>query len=84
MLDTRLSVDALRSLLRSEDLYACIDVRERGEFALQQIPGTTPLARGTLEYRAPTMIPRQDVTVVAVDDDGRRSALAAATRRVTP
>ena len=43
-------VAALQALLASEAIYAVLDVRERGEFALQQIPGTIPLPRGTLEY----------------------------------
>jgi rhodanese-related sulfurtransferase len=60
-------------------LYACLDVRERGEFALGQIEGTTPLPRGTLEYRARTMVPSHTVPIVVCCDDGRRSTMAAAT-----
>src|SRR5215213_1345137 len=77
----QISVEGLRDLLASDTVYAVVDVRERGEFALSQIPGTSPLGRGTLEYRAQTMIPRPDVPVVVLDDDGRRAALAAATLR---
>jgi rhodanese-related sulfurtransferase len=76
---TRTSVHELESLLRSESLYACLDVRERGEFALEQIEGVTPLARGTLESRVETMIPNRALPIVVACDDGRRSALAAAT-----
>lgn len=75
----RIAVDELQALLASDDGYAVLDVRERGEFALEQIPGTTPLARGTLEYRAQTMVPRRDIPIVVLCDDGQRSALAATT-----
>jgi rhodanese-related sulfurtransferase len=69
----------LQSLLTSNGLYACLDVRERGEFALGQIEGTTPLPRGTLESRVRTMVPSASVSIVICCDDGRRSALAATT-----
>ncbi len=71
--------DKLAHLLRSGEACACIDVRERGEFALEQIPETTPLARGTLEYRVPMMVPSKSVSVVVCCDDGRRSEMAALT-----
>lgn len=69
----------LRDLLRSDRIVACIDVRERGEFAREQIEGVTPLARGTLEYRVRSMIPSRTIPTILCCDDGRRSALAAAT-----
>lgn len=73
--------DALQGLLHSDSPRACIDVRERGEFALEHIPGTTPLARGTLEYRVETMIPSRRIPTVVCCDDGRRSHLAGSTLR---
>ncbi len=73
------SVQELAALLGSASLYACLDVRERGEFALEQIEGVTPLPRGTMEYRVRTMVPGRDIPIVVCCDDGRRSALAAAT-----
>jgi len=76
-----IDVEALQALLASEAMHAVLDVRERGEFALQQIPGTIPLPRGTLEYRAPTMLPRRDVPVVTLSNAERRSTLAASTLR---
>lgn len=75
----RMSIRELGSLLRSESLYACLDVRERGEFALRQIEGVTPLPRGTIEYRVESMVPSQLVPIVVCCDDGRRSELAAVT-----
>ena len=75
----RTSVRELESLLQSDALYACVDVRERGEFALGQIEGVTPLPRGTIEYRMETMVPSHTVPIVVCCDDGRRSELAAVT-----
>src|SRR5437867_7323568 len=74
-----LSVDELRALLHSDTRYACFDVRERGEFALEQIEGVTPLPRGTIEYRVKAMVPGRRIPIAVLCDDGRRSALAAET-----
>ncbi len=70
---------ALQALLASDALYACIDVRERGEFARAQIAGTSPVNRGMLEIRLPVMVPDRRVPVVVCCNDGRRSALSAGT-----
>ena len=70
---------ALQALLASDTLYACIDVRERGEFARAQIAGTSPVNRGMLEIRLPVMVPDRRVPVVVCCNDGRRSALSAGT-----
>ena len=51
------SLRPLLALLASDTLYACIDVRERGEFARAQIAGTSPVNRGALELRLPVMVP---------------------------
>src|SRR4051812_30792785 len=75
----RISVDELQELLASGRVFACLDVRERGEFGLGQIEGTTPLPRGTLEYRVPTMVPDTSIPVAVLCSDGRRSQLAAET-----
>ena len=79
MADEQVSVAALEALLASDALGAVLDVRERGELALRQIPGTSPLARGTLEYRAWSVVPTRRLPIVVLDDDGRRGALAAET-----
>lgn len=75
----RISATELEQLLSSRDLFACIDVRERGEFVAVQIAGTNPVSRGTIEYRVPVMIPDTEIPVVVCCDDGRRSALSADT-----
>ena len=70
---------ALQTLLASDTPHACIDVRERGEFARAQIAGASPVNRGALEIRLPVMVPDRRVPVVVCCDEGRRSRLAAQT-----
>lgn len=69
----------LHTLRQRQATHALLDVRERGEFNLGQIPGATPLPRGLLELRVEALVPRRDVPVVVYCDNGRRSALAAQT-----
>ena len=76
---TSIDSTALQALLASDTLHACIDVRERGEFARAQIAGTSPVNRGALEIRVPVMVPDRRVPVVVCCDNGRRSALSAGT-----
>src|SRR4051812_45256418 len=56
-----------------------LDVRERGEFALGQIAGATPLPRGLIELRLPRVVPDPTWPLVIYSGAGHRSALAAAT-----
>ncbi len=73
------SAKELGELMDSAALFALIDVREWGEFERGQILGARCLPRGSLERYLPYLVPKSDVTVVFVCDDGRRSARAAAT-----
>src|SRR5690606_24754654 len=59
--------------------HALIDVRERGEYALDQILGSVPIARGLIESRVARVIPWHDVQVIVYCDDGYRSGKAAET-----
>lgn len=61
--------------------HAFIDVRERGEYALGQIPGACPLPRGLLEIRMELMVPWKDFPVVLYSNAEHRSRLAALTCR---
>ncbi len=69
----------LQELMRSEAPFALIDVREWGEFSLAQILGARNIARGSFEKYLPFLVPDRGVTLVLMCNDGRRSALAAAT-----
>lgn len=75
---TIMSAKELQWLMDSAALFALIDVREWGEFELGQILGARSIPRGHLEKYLPYLVPKRDVTVVLVCDDGRRSARAAA------
>ncbi len=76
-----IGVQRLQGLMRSEGMFALIDVREWGEFSLEQILGARHLARGSLEKYLPFLIPNRSAALVLMCDDGRRSALAADTAR---
>ena len=69
----------LYELLKSDQAFAVLDVREHGEYSLGHIPGASPLPRGELEFRASRIVPWQDIPVVVYCDDGRRSEMAART-----
>ncbi|HVA81558.1 MAG TPA: rhodanese-like domain-containing protein [Candidatus Binataceae bacterium] len=74
-----ISADQLGELMRSDSVFALIDVREWGEFSLEQVLGARNIARGSLEKYLPFLVPRRDVPVVFVCADGARSTLAAKT-----
>ena len=59
--------------------HAFVDVRERGEYALGQIPGACPLPRGLLEIRLEHMVPWKHLPVVLYSNTEHRSRLAAVT-----
>ena len=76
---TMISAPALKRLMESDTLYAVLDVRDWGEFTLEQIPGTNSLPRGHLEKYIAVLVPKKDVHVILYCDTGQRSAHAAAT-----
>jgi rhodanese-related sulfurtransferase len=75
----RMSPEALKSLLAGKTQFACIDVREAGEYNTAHIPGSSLLARRHLELQLPLAVPYKGTPVILCDDDGRRVSLAAAT-----
>lgn len=76
---TLISAQALKRLMESNTLYAVLDVRDWGEFTLEQIPGTNSLPRGHLEKYSAVLVPKKDVHVILYCDTGERSARTAAT-----
>ncbi len=76
-----ISVQQLQELMRSDRMFALLDVREWGEFTLGQILGARHLARGSLEKYLPFLIPHRGAALVLMCDDGKRSARAAGTAR---
>ena len=59
--------------------HAFIDVRERGEYALGQIPGGCPLPRGLLEILMERLVPWKHLPVVLYSSGEYRSRRAAMT-----
>jgi rhodanese-related sulfurtransferase len=76
---TTISAQAFKTLMKSDTLYAVLDVRDWGEFTLEQIPGTNSLPRGHLEKYSAVLVPKKDSHVILYCDTGQRSARAAAT-----
>jgi len=76
---TTISAQALKTLMENDTLYAVLDVRDWGEFTLEQIPGTNSLPRGHLEKYSAVLVPKKDVHVILYCDTGERSTRAAAT-----
>jgi rhodanese-related sulfurtransferase len=74
-----ISVAELRLILRDRLDVACLDVRETAEYNLAHIGGFVSLPRRLIEYRAAELVPFKGTPVIVADDDGRRTALAAAT-----
>ncbi len=75
-----ISVAELASLLATHgDDIALLDVREPAEYNLAHIAGSCSLPRRQIELRVERLVPWRGARVVACDDDGVRTALAAQT-----
>ncbi len=72
-----ISAERVQELMHSNALFALIDVREWGEFSLEQILASRNVARGSLEKYLPFLVPDRGVPLVLVCGDGARSTLAA-------
>jgi rhodanese-related sulfurtransferase len=68
-----------QELMRSSALFALIDVREWGEFALEQILGSRNISRGSLEKYLPFLVPDRGASIMLVCSDGGCAMLAAPT-----
>jgi len=76
---TTINAQALKTLMESDALYAVLDVRDWGEFTLDQITGATSLPRGHVEKYVAVLVPRQNIKIVIYCENGQRSTRAAAT-----
>ncbi|MGE0687543.1 MAG: rhodanese-like domain-containing protein [Dehalococcoidia bacterium] len=74
-----ITVEEFRRLRESGAAHAPIDVREPAEYNTAHIPNVYSLPRRWLEFRMRSFVPFLGTPVIVVDDDGRRSELAAAT-----
>lgn len=76
---SEISPQSLDRLLKSDARFALIDVREPGEYNSAHIPGASLLPRRDLEFQTALAVPHKATPITLCCDDGRRSALAAAT-----
>lgn len=74
-----ISCRELAELMRSNSLYAVIDVRERGEFNDGQIPNATSLPRSQIEFRLAGLVPNANIPIIVYDEGRERATLAAKT-----
>ncbi|MER5423984.1 rhodanese-like domain-containing protein [Streptosporangium roseum] len=78
-LPSTVTFDVIERWRAEKQPHALLDVRERGEYALGQIPGGCPLPRGLIEIVLPRLVPWQDTPLVLYSNDEHRSGLAART-----
>ena len=71
------TIDQIQEWQATGTIHAFFDVRERGEYALGQIPGACPLPRGLIEILADRLCPWREVPVVLYSNAEHRSTLAA-------
>ncbi len=71
--------DDLTALMASDELFAVLDVRERGEYHECQIPDATSLPRSQIECRIAELVPNRSVPIALYDEGGERARLAAKT-----
>ncbi|SNR56283.1 rhodanese-like domain-containing protein [Actinomadura mexicana] len=74
-----ISFDEIERWRATGKVHGLLDVRERGEYALGQIPGSCPLPRGLIEICLERMVPWKDVPLVLYSNAEHRSVLAART-----
>lgn len=74
-----ISFDEIEHWRATGKVHALLDVRERGEYALGQIPGSCPLPRGLIEICLERMVPWREVPLVLYSNAEHRSVLAAQT-----
>lgn len=76
---TAISPERLDELFNGTAPFACIDVREPGEYNTSHIPGSSLIPRRRLEFDLHSAVPHIGTMIVLCDDDGRRVARAVAT-----
>jgi rhodanese-related sulfurtransferase len=72
----RIDAAALRGRLAEGREIALVDVRDGGPFARCHLLTASSLPLASIELRAPLLLPRRDVRIVAMDADGARGGEA--------
>ncbi|HEX2386920.1 MAG TPA: rhodanese-like domain-containing protein, partial [Candidatus Binatia bacterium] len=74
----RISPAEAKQRLDEAAARALFDIRERGEYNVGHIPGSTSLPRRDVEFRLARLLPAQSVPVIVTGDGGGRDERAAA------
>ena len=66
-----------KKIMDSQTGYVILDVREQDEFDAGHIPGAILIPYGSIEEKAPSMLPDKDQLILVYCRSGRRSKIAA-------
>ena len=66
-----------KKIMDSQTGYVILDVREQDEFDAGHIPGAILIPYGSIEDKAPSMLPDKDQLILVYCRSGRRSKIAA-------
>ena len=66
-----------KKIMDSQTGYVILDVREQDEFDAGHIPGATLIPYGSIEEKAPSMLPDKEQLILVYCRSGRRSKIAA-------
>ena len=69
--------DEAKKIMDSQEGYVILDVREQDEFDAGHIPGAILIPYGSIEEKAPSMLPDKDQLILVYCRSGRRSKIAA-------
>src|SRR5690349_2825809 len=74
----RISPTQAKQRLDEAAAVALFDIRERGEYNLGHVPGSTSLPRRDIEFRLARLLPVSNASVIVIGDGGARGERAAA------
>ena len=66
-----------KKIMDSQTGYVILDVREQDEFDAGHIPGAILIPYGSIEEKAPSMLPDKEQLILVYCRSGRRSKIAA-------
>ena len=78
-MEEKISIESLKVVMRSEEEYALIDVREPMEYDRKHVFRANNLQRSLLEFRISELVPLRHTKIILCDDNGQRAFLSAET-----
>ncbi|MGO9013385.1 MAG: rhodanese-like domain-containing protein [Dissulfurispiraceae bacterium] len=73
------SIDNVKKMIESKENIMLLDVTDKQEFEQGHLPGAINISRGTLEFKAATIIPDKNAKIIVYCGTDRRSPLATKT-----